>query len=166
MQNFYLSASKVWENTELWKSNSENKYMETIRNIIEQDPYKGHKFYIFSFWKRVDDDTGVKVMYHQARMTQPEPLPGTTLMRVDPKEPDAVTIVWTLPNQENFGLYKHGKMFADKFVFECIEKYQINPSLLNVKFDDDLSDHEIREIYKTKMGSKPLEVSSLPISSS
>ena len=87
-------------------------------------------------------------MYHQPRLTRPEPLPGTTLMKVNPMYPEEATIIWTLPNQENFGLYQSGKMFADPFVHECIDKFLKNPRDLMKADPDDLDDKQIQEIYK------------------
>lgn len=87
-------------------------------------------------------------MYHQARLTRPEPLPGTTLMKVDPKDPLNAVIIWTLPNQENFSLYKYGKMFGDPIVYESVQKYLTNPRELIQRDPDDLNDEQIRQVYR------------------
>lgn len=150
MQKFYIDKYQVFDNVEYFKQNSEKDYVQTIQNIISSDPFGGHCFYIFSFVKRVDDVSGIKKMYHQPRLTKPDPLPGTTLLRVNPKYPEEATIIWTLPNEEEFNLYKYGKMFEDPFVFECIEKYLHNPQELTKYIPGDLSDEQIREIYKSK----------------
>ncbi len=148
MSNFYLSQDQVMENTEFWKQNSEADYVKCIQNLIESKPFGNRRFYIFSFVKRMEDMSGVKKMYHQPRLTRPEPLPGTTLIKVDPRDPGECTIVWTLPNRENFGLYKVGKMFSDPFVSECIDKFLNNPRELLYPDSDDLNDDQIREAYK------------------
>lgn len=148
MQNFLLSKSHVNDNIQFFKGNFEKEYCETIQNIIQSRPFGKYKFYIFQFVKRVDDTTGVKRMIHQPRLTKPEPLPGTTLLRCDPDRPEDVTIIWTLPNQENFGLYKHGKFFSDPFVAECVEKYLKRPGELMKEEEGDLDDDKIREIYR------------------
>lgn len=148
MQNFYLTSNDIWQNTELWKENSEEDYVRCIQKIIKSKPFGNRKFYIFSFVKRVNDESGLKKMYHQPRLTKPEPVPGTSLMRVNPLDPETATIMWTLPNQENFGLYKHGKMFNDPFVHECVCKFLNNPREFMVKEKDDLTDDQIREAYQ------------------
>lgn len=148
MQNFYLTKGQIYENTDFWKKNTETDYVRCIQDLIASKPFGNRKFYIFSFVKRVDDSSGVKKMYHQPRLTRPEPLPGTTLMKVDPNDPETAMIIWTLPNEENFGMYKQGKMFADPFVFECIEKFKRNPKEFMQRDPDDLSDKEIKEIYR------------------
>jgi hypothetical protein len=148
MQNFTLSRDDIFQNIEFFKQNSEQDYCKTIRNIISSAPFGKRKFYIHSFVKRVDDTSGVKKMYHHPRLTKPEPLPGGTLMRVDPDDIDKVTILWTLPNHENFGLYKEGKMFSEPFVSECVKKFLENPNILMQKEEGDPSDHEIRNIYR------------------
>jgi len=148
MSNFYLSKNKIWENTEFWKENSEADYVKCIQSLIASKPFGDRKFYIFSFIKRVDDNSGYKKMYHQPRLTRPEPVPGTTLMKVDPNDPGTAMIIWTLPNQENFGMYQEGKIFADPFVHECVDKFLKNPKVLMTPDPDDLNDQQIREVYK------------------
>jgi hypothetical protein len=86
-------------------------------------------------------------MYHQPRLTKPEPVPGSTLLRVDPSNPENAEIIWTLPNQENFKLYEHGKMFADEFVHECVQLYLKNPRELMKKEEGDLPEAKIRELW-------------------
>jgi hypothetical protein len=148
MQNFYLSKNNIIENTDYWKENTERDYVNCVQSLISSKPFGDHKFYIFSIVKRVCDTSGIKKMYHQPRLTRPEPLPGTTLIKVNPKYPEEAILIWTLPNQENFGLYQHGKMFADPFVHECIEKFLKNPKDLMRPDPEDLSDEKMRELYK------------------
>lgn len=148
MQNFILNKNQVMDNVEFFKQNSEQGYSEMVQKIIDEKPFGNHKFYIFQFVKRVDDISGIKVMHHQPRLTKPEPLPGTTLLRCDPNDPGHTTILWTLPNQENFGLYKYGKMFSNEFVYDCVKKYKENPEELMKPEPGDLSDEQIRNIYR------------------
>jgi len=147
MQNLILTKNKILDNVHFFKENSEKDYCDTVQRIIQSRPFGKYSFYIFQFVKRVNDETGLKKMYHQARLTKPEPLPGTTLLRCNPNNPEEVTIIWTLPNQENFGLYKSGKLFQDEFVYECVQKYLRNPNELMKNDSEDLSDEKIREIY-------------------
>jgi hypothetical protein len=148
MENFSLSRNELFDSTQNWKDNSEKNYSECIQNLIMSAPFGAHKFYIFSFIKRVDDASGIKKMIHQPRLTKPEPIPGGTLMRVDPRDPYTATLLWTLPNDQNFNLYKKGKMYADPFVHECIERFKKNPKEMMRPEVDDLTDEQIREIYK------------------
>lgn len=148
MQSFYLKKDQIWENTEFWKQNSEEDYVKCIQSLIASKPFGDHKFYIFSFIKRIDDVSGTKKMFHQPRLTRPDPVPGTSLLKVDPKSPGDAIIVWTLPNRENFGLYQHDKMFADEFVHSCIQRFLNNPDDMCKPDPDDLSDNQIRDIYK------------------
>lgn len=147
-KEFLLSKNHVFDNTEFWKANTEADYVKCIQGIIESKPFGDRKFYIYSFVKRIDDNSGIKKMYHQPRLTRPEPLPGTTLMKVDPSNPLEATIIWTLPNQENFGLYSHGKMFADEFVHSCIQQFITDPKSMMKRDPDDLIDKDIQDIYK------------------
>lgn len=147
MSNFSLSRDQVYDNTDYWRQNTEADYVRCIQNLIASRPFGDLKFYIYSFVKRVDDVSGVKKMYHQPRLTRPIPLPGTTLMKVNPNDPGTATIIWTLPTEASLGLYQQGKMFADQFVYECVEKYLKNPRELVKKDPDDLSDDQAWEVY-------------------
>lgn len=148
MSIFSITREHAFDNIHFFKENSEDDYSQCIQSLIMSKPFGDNKFYIYSFIKRVDDASGIKKYYHQPRLTKPDPIPGTTLMRVDPRNPYEATIIWTLPNQENFGLYSVGKMFSDPFVHECVEKYLKNPRDLVRKEPDDLTEEQIREIYK------------------
>jgi len=142
MQNFNLTTSKIHEFTEYLGETSGESFMKIVRDLIRLDPFSGHKFYIFSFIKLQN-----KERFHQPRLTKPEPLPGTTLVRVDPKNPDMMTVCWTLPGQEAFNLYKHRKIFSEQFVYECIETYLKNPRHLMKKEKDDVSDEDAKRLY-------------------
>lgn len=150
MQKFYLSKNEALDTTYHWKENSEEDWVSTLHDLVSKRPFGDHKFYVFMFVKRVDDLSGVKKMYMQPRLTKPEPLPGTTLLQVDPRDPGTAKMIWTLPNEANFGMYGQGKMFSDPFVYECIEKYQKSPWDLMRREEGELSEDEIREIYKAK----------------
>jgi hypothetical protein len=157
MQNFSMTKNMAWENTELWARDFEQDYVNCIQKIVLSKPFGDHKFYIFSFVKRVDDASGIKKMFHQPRLTKPEPVPGTTLLRVDPSNPSDAIIIWTLPNEENFKLFEYGKMYGEQFVHECIEKYLKNPRELMCREEGDLSEDQIREIYVGMKRKKPLK---------
>lgn len=129
----------------------EEEYCKTIQNIIQSRPFGKHKFYIYSFMKRVCDITGAKKLYHFTRLTKPDPIPGTTLLRADPEYPEEVKIIWSLPNDEAFNLYKVGRMFSDPFVHECIMKYLHNRDELMKPEDGDLSEDQIKEIYRGRV---------------
>jgi hypothetical protein len=148
MQNFSISKTHALDNIQFFKENSEKDYVDCIQGLIQSKPFGDLKFYIHSFVKRVDDISGLKKMYHHPRLTKPDPTPGATLMRVDPNQPEVATIMWTLPNQENFEMYRYGKMFSDPFVHECVQKFLNNRESMSKAEPDDLPDHKIKEIYK------------------
>ncbi len=150
MSNFSLSLNEALDSTQRWKENSEQDWVNTLQDLIQKKPFGDHKFYVFMFVKRVNDITGVKKMYMQPRLTKPDPVPGTTLMHVNPKYPEEATMIWTLPNENNFKLYQQGKQFADSFVHESIDKYLKNPKALMRREEGDLSENEIRDIYRAK----------------
>lgn len=150
MQNFSLTSTKVLDNVDYVRQNSEEGYVKAIQSLIQSKPFGKHKFYIYTILKRVDDRSGVKKFFHQPRLTKPNPLPGTTLLRADPSNPEEVKIIWTLPNREDFHKYSVGKLFADEFVCECVAKYCRNRSDFLGPEEGDLTEYEIREVYKEK----------------
>lgn len=142
MQNFDLTINKVKEFSEYLGETNGESYMKVIRDLIKFDPFSGHKFYIFSLIKLKD-----RQRFFQPRLTKPEPVPGGTLIRVDPKRPEEMELCWTLPSQEAFGLYKESKVFGDQFVYECIQTYLNYPKKLMRKDKDDVSEEEGRILY-------------------
>lgn len=123
MQNFSMTGMQVHDNTLLWKESFDGEYVRIVQSIIDQNLFEGKSFYIHQFIKRVDDTSGVKKMMHHPRLSKPLPTPGATLLRCEPFAPEQIKIVWTLPNQENFGMYSEGKIYANEFVFNCIQKF-------------------------------------------
>lgn len=153
-KDFYCQTTlgEIHDTTETWVNNSEANYVKCIQDLISSRPFGNHKFYILSFIKRVNDLLGVKKMYHQPRLTKPYPVPGTTLLRVDPSDPSTMTIFWTLPTEEAFDLYKQGKIFSDETVHNSIHMFLRDPKSMCEPESDDLTDDEIRKIYMEKAG--------------
>jgi hypothetical protein len=143
MQNFDLTERRIKEFTEYLGETSGRNFMTIVKEMIRLDPFSGHKFYIFSFIKLKE-----KQRFHQPRLTKPEPVPGGTLVRVDPKNPDQMEMCWTLPGQEAFGLYKYKKLFADQFVYECVQTYLNEPRKLMKPEPDDVSEEDAKKLYE------------------
>ena len=150
MQDLYVTSAKIYENVDYVRYNSERDYVKCVQNLIERAPFGKVPFYIFTILKRIDYASGVKKFYHQPRLTKPEPVPGSTLLRVHPQDPGVAKIMWTLPVEESFNLFKHGKIFQDEFVNECCRKFLRDPALLTQPEDGDMSEQWIRDFYKQK----------------
>jgi hypothetical protein len=142
MQNFSLTTQKINEFVDFLNDTNGKNYMDVVRDLIKFDPFDGHPFYIFSIIKLQD-----KNRLHQPRLTKPEPVPGGTLLRVDPKHPETMKLCWTLPPHESFNLYKYEKALADRFVWECIQTYKKNPKQFMEPEEGDVSDEIARELY-------------------
>ena len=144
MQNYKLTVNKIKDFSEHLSETNGKNFMQIIRDLIAFDPFNGNKFYIYSFIK-----LGQKTRYHQPRLTKPElPVPGTTLLRVDPMYPDEMKMCWTLPPEESLNLCQKGKAFADEFVYECVQTYKTNAKQLVEPEGDELPDERCRELYK------------------
>ena len=154
MSNFYLSKNEALDSTQHWKENSEKNWVDGLQSLIQKRPFADNKFYVFMFVKMVDNATGIKKMYMQPRLTKPEPVPGSTLMQVDPRNPEEALLIWTLPSEIDEEAVKKGKVFADPFVHECVKNYIYNPRKLMKKEEGELREEEIREIYTAKAKGK------------
>jgi hypothetical protein len=143
MESFALTASKIKEFTEYLGDTNGQSFMEVVRDLLKFNPFDGNKFYIFSFIKLKDMQR-----FHQPRLTKPEPVPGSTLVHVDPKNPEYMKMCWTLPPEESFDLFKDKKLFADQFVWECINTYKKYPRQLMRAEPGDLTEDQMRDLYK------------------
>ena len=155
MQNILVPMTDVKDSIENCTYNSKNDYANCIQSIIKSKPFGDVKFYIYSFLKSTEIP-GVKKMYHQPRLTRPEPIHGTTLQRVDPSNPEEAIIIWTLPDKEDFEKFKEGKVFANDYIWECIQKYKYRRHEFLETDEDDLHEEDIRAIYQDMHKKKPV----------
>jgi len=101
----------------------EASWPKTMEKILNEYRHGGEDFYIYTFFKYdTHKDPPEYNVYHQPRLSYPDAFPGTICRRVSPTGGWS-KIVWALPHQEGFELYKKGKMFADPIVEESIRKY-------------------------------------------
>lgn len=132
------------------KKKSHKSIEEIIQDIILKKPFGNVKFYIFSFLKNKEGQGNVKRYIWQSRLTKPDPVPGSSLYRVNPINQDEVEIVWILPHREAFHLFKKDGLFDNELIWEFCDQYLKDPSLLKRNFPDDLSDEQVRAIYRSK----------------
>ena len=151
MQVFSANTDRIENTISLVNNKIETDYLDMIKKMIEEKPFGKHPFYIFTFPKRTDDLIGVKTIYHQPRLTKPDPMPGTTLIKVNPNREDEIRIIWILPGKESFNMYKKGKRFSDPIVYDSIQAYLKNPDLLTKPEPDDLTEDEIKDAYREKV---------------
>ena len=104
-------------------SQLESSWPRTMEEILKKYDHRGEDFFIYTFFKWDHHVEPPKYnVYHQPRKTYPDPFPGTVCRRVSPSCGWS-KIIWCLPHQEGFELYKQGKMFGDPVVDESIRKY-------------------------------------------
>lgn len=159
MQVFTLNNGKFLDSKENLRSQILDGFMKKVIEIVESKPFGDHKFYDFIFPKRADENSFVQILFHQPRLTKPNPLPGTTLLRLNPKEPDQIGIIWILPHKEAFNNYSEGKIYSDPIVYQSIQNYLHHREYLMRREPDEPSEEECRNIYKQYI-SKPSKSSS------
>lgn len=116
-----------------------------IKDMINQKPFGDHPFYIFSH-ARTEDDGFNKRYIHQPRLIRPAVATNSMLIRVFPKNPDIVKIIWMIPQRELWDQYTKGLVCEDPFILECIYRY-INDPLSFLEPDEyDISPEKARDI--------------------
>lgn len=101
----------------------EESWPKTMEDILKRFDHRGEDFYIYTFFKwNFEKDPPEYNVFHQPRHSYPDAFPGTLLRRVSPSRGWS-KIIWALPHQEGFELYKQGKLFEDKVTSESIRKY-------------------------------------------
>lgn len=104
-------------------SQLEKSWPKTMEKILSDFKHGGKNFYIYTFFKWNHHVMPLQYnIYHQPRFSRPDAFPGTVLREVSPGGGWS-KIIWALPHQEGFDLYKNGKLFADQTVNESIKKY-------------------------------------------
>lgn len=107
---------------DLW-GQLESSWPKTMETILSKYPHDSKDFYIYTFFKwDMHTDPPRYNVYHQPRQTIPDAFPGTVLRQVSPSAGWS-KIIWALPHQEGFELYKKGKMFEDPVVNESVRRY-------------------------------------------
>jgi hypothetical protein len=98
----------------------------TLEKTLREFPHGDEDFYIYTFtkWDYHQIPPQFNITHCPLKMC-PESwfLPGTTMRRISPKE-GWVKILWTLPEEHAFDLFKSGKIFGDPVVHESIDKYK------------------------------------------
>lgn len=142
MQNFNVTLSQVHDFKQNVLKHAGESYMQIVRDWIAFKPFENHGFYIFSFIKKEHNER-----IHQPRLTKTAPVPGATLIWVDPKKPEEMEICWTLPPLEEFHLAGYGKAFGDEFVYECVQTYLKNPDKL-MENEKPITKEKFVELYR------------------
>jgi hypothetical protein len=119
-----MHVNKLLEKREDLIHNLEESWPKVFETILREYRHEGQPFYIYTFCKTRYHDTPPSYnIYHQPRKTIPDAFPGTILRKIYPKR-GLAEIIWTLPQEEFFSLYKKGKAFHDPVVLDFIQKYQ------------------------------------------
>lgn len=107
---------------EMW-SQLEKSWPKTMEEILSKFPHNSKDFYIYTFFKwDLSIIPSMYKVYHQPRWSIPDAFPGTVLRKISPSKGYA-EIVWALPHEEGFKMYKSGRLFEDPVVNESIKKY-------------------------------------------
>lgn len=119
---------------------------ECCQNLIDQRPFGNYHFYIWAH-ARTDENINIKRLIWQPRLTRPKPQTNSMLFKAYPGT-DSIKIIWIIPAREMWPEYEKGKITQNEIVYNSIQDFQHNRSVLEANEPDDFSDEKINEIYK------------------
>lgn len=106
-------------------SQLKQSWPQTMEKILASEWGKRDSFFVYTTTKwDYSGDKPKYLVYHQPRLTMPDPFYGTTLRRINNRY-GAVEVIWALPHQGGLENYAPGKMFYNEFVWESIHKKQM-----------------------------------------
>ncbi len=92
------------------------------------------------------EDVPTSRMIWSPRLTKPKAQENSMLFKSYPGT-DNIKVIWMIPRRELWGQYNKGNMMESREIFESIEDFKNNPSKLEERESDDLSDEEVKRIY-------------------
>lgn len=154
MQPVIVKTSDIFDYLDEYKYQNKKSVEDFLLDLTIQRPFGDQKFYIFSFLKHNMKGMGEKTLFHQPRLTKPEPTDSSMLFRVDPGKVGDVEVLWILPDIESIHLFQKGKLFENEIVNDSIRKYVSDKNSLRQPEVDDIPEHHVKEIYKARFRQK------------
>lgn len=149
------------------------------QKIIDSEPFGTHPFYIFAHKRQIGCDEKISIFQQdvrdalinplyirrftsldqvptdrliwQARLTKPAAQTNSMLFKAKPGS-DCIRVIWMIPERELWDQYLKGNMTENKTVCESIYNFQHNLAQLEAPESDDLTDEQIKSIYKELVG--------------
>jgi len=81
------------------------------------------------------------------RLTKPKAEENSMLFKAYPPG-DNIRVIWMIPDRALWGQYDKGDVIENQTVYDSIRDFLTNKEKLEIKEDDDLSDHIVDSIYK------------------
>lgn len=119
---------------------------ECCQDLINQRPFGNYPFYIWAH-ARTDENTHIKRIIWQPRLTRPKPQTNSMLFKAYPGT-DTIKVIWIIPAREMWEQYEKGKLTQNELIYNSIQDFQYNRASLEINEPDDFSDEKINEIYK------------------
>ena len=118
---------------------------ECCQDLINQRPFGNYPFYIWAH-ARTDENSHIKRLIWQPRLTRPTPQTNSMLFKAYPGT-DTLKIIWIIPARELWPQYKKGKMTSNELVWNSIQDFQTRREILEQNEPDDFTDEQINQIY-------------------
>jgi hypothetical protein len=119
---------------------------ECCEDLINKRPFGDHPFYIFAHTRTEDDGVNKRLIW-QPRLTKPKAQENSMLFKAYPGT-DVIKVIWMIPARELWGQYGKGNITENNLVSESLHDFLNNKEKLEEKEQDDLTDDQIRTVYR------------------
>jgi len=119
---------------------------ECCQDIVKQEPFGNIPFYIFAHPRTHEDGISKRLIW-QPRLSKPKAQTNSMLFKAYPRT-DVIEIIWIIPPREIWPQYDKDKLTANELIRESIEKFINNREALEAPAKDDLSEEQMKAIYK------------------
>lgn len=119
---------------------------ECCQDLINQQPFGDHAFYIFAHARTEDDGVNKRLIW-QPRLTKPKAQTNSMLFKAFPGS-DVIKVIWMIPDRAMWDQYRKGNLTENKTVCESIDAFQRNREALEAAEPEDLSDDQVMAIYR------------------
>lgn len=147
-----LNVLDIHDRHEYFTKQSSFGIGQIVQRIIDSRPFGEHAFYLFAHSRTGDDGFSKKILW-QPRLTKPSCETNSMLFKVKPGS-DEVRIIWMLPEEHLWDAYEKGNVCESQTIYESIAMFKSNRKVLEQKEPDDLSDEQIRAIYRSQVDQK------------
>lgn len=136
---------------------------DCCQDIVNKRPFGNHPFYIYAHARTIPEDERFKLyvsgayqtydqvplksIVWQPRLTKPKADTNSMLFKAYPGT-DNIKIIWMIPEEGQWYLFKKGMMTEDNTIYDSIQAYKYDRSLLEAPENDDLPDWQIDNIYR------------------
>lgn len=117
---------------------------ECMTDLIKQEPFGKHPFYVFCH-PRTEDDGVTKRYIYSPWIWKPRAQTNSALYKAYPGT-DIIKVMWVIPPREMWNVYQHGSFFENPIIGQSIWLFDHNRNALEQPEDDDPTAEDAQRI--------------------